>query len=201
MLALMNEPRNGRWLVQNLLFQHLRDKTGAPYYTCFFIKSPSSHLSYWLVHISKHPKARDEMALLHWSLKNHFVHHGRAGLKMLGFDPGQDVHTIPMDFMFDDDAEKRTKSALIRELPPLIFSPSIRASRPPSLESLFAQVCNETPATTKLISDVLIELRNAKEIDIITKDGRPKPRSMYVDWTDLILPAREPLLFSSVRPR
>ena len=118
---------------------------------------------------------------------------------MLGFDPGQDIHQITMDFMFDDDAEKQTKSALMSELPQLIFDPSVRASQPPTLENLFTRVCNETPATAKLISDVLIDLRNEKEVDILTKNGRPKPRSTHVDWTDLILPSKELLLFSKLR--
>jgi three-Cys-motif partner protein len=49
MLA-MKDQHDGRWLIQNLLFRHLKDKTGAPFYTCFFIKSPTSHRSYWLIH-------------------------------------------------------------------------------------------------------------------------------------------------------
>src|SRR5229473_4753362 len=66
-------------------------------------------------------KARDEMALRHWAMSNHFVHHGRAGLKMLGFDPEQNIQQIPLGFFFDDDAETRSKNALMNELPPLIF--------------------------------------------------------------------------------
>jgi three-Cys-motif partner protein len=200
MLALMKEPRDGRWLVQNLLFQHLRDKTGAPYYTCFFIKSPASHLSYWLVHISKHPKARDEMARLHWAMKNHFAHHGRAGLKMLGFDPERESQQIPMDFLFDDNAEARTTDALMNELPPLIFEHSAQTDARPTLENLFTHVCNETPATAKHIAQVLVDLRNEHEIEIFTEDGGAKPRSEQIAWTDVILPARQRSLLSTVWP-
>ncbi len=200
MLAFKTEPRDGRWLIQNLLFQHLRDKTGAPYYTCFFIKSPASHLSYWLVHISKHPKARDEMARLHWAMKNHFTHHGRAGLKMLGFDPEQESQQMPMDFLFDDNAEARTTKALMSDLPPLIFERSAQISAPPTLENLFTHVCNETPATTKQIAQVIVNLRNEGEIEIFTKDGGAKPRSEQIAWTDVILPARQRSLLSTVWP-
>lgn len=101
MLALReNGGREARWLIQNFLYRHLQERTGAPFYTCFFIKSPASHRSYWLVHISKHPRARDEMAARHWALTNHFIHHGRAGTQMLGYDPGQPISPdqIPMDF-------------------------------------------------------------------------------------------------------
>jgi len=100
------DQRDARWLIQNMLYTHFVEKTGAPYYTPFFIKSSESHRSYWLIHISKHPTARDEMAALHWRLQNHFVHHGRAGLRMLGFDPGKITDQKPFDFVFDDDARE-----------------------------------------------------------------------------------------------
>jgi three-Cys-motif partner protein len=199
MLAIKDQSE-GRWLIQNMLFRHLRDKTGAPFYTCFFIKSPASHRSYWLIHISKHPKARDEMALRHWAMSNHFVHHGRAGLKMLGFDPEQNIQQIPLGFFFDDDAETRSKNALMNELPPLIFDGSAGGHTPPSLGTLFTSVCNDTPATMKQISDVLVDLRNEREIEIVTKDGRSKPRAGKVQWTDVILPARQRSLLSTVWP-
>jgi three-Cys-motif partner protein len=199
MLSLKDQ-REGRWLIQNLLFQHLRDKTAAPFYTCFFIKSPASHRSYWLVHISKHPKARDEMALRHWAMSNHFMHHGRAGLRMLGFDPEHDIEQIPMDFLFDDNAEARSGVALMNELPPLIFSRAVQAGSPPTLGSLFTRVCNETPATTKQIGKVLVDLRDQNEIEIVGKDGRSKPRSGLIEWDDVILPAQQRSMLSTIWP-
>jgi len=197
MLALKEtDQREGRWIIQNFLYRHLMERTGAPFYTCFFIKSPDSHRSYWLVHISKHPKARDEMALRHWAMSNHFIHHGRAGLRMLGFDPERDIEQIPLDFIFDDDAAARSKSALMSELPPLIFNRGVA----PTLAELFSRVCNETPATTKLISNVLADLRGESEIEIMTKDGRSRPRSTSFEWTDVVLPARQRSMFSTIWP-
>jgi three-Cys-motif partner protein len=199
MLALKGQ-REGRWLIQNLLFRHLRDQTGAPYYTCFFIKSPASHRSYWLVHISKHPKARDEMALRHWAMSNHFVHHGGAGLRMLGFHPEQDPRQVPLDFLFDDNAEERSRVALMEQIPPLIFEGFAGHSGPPTLKALFSHVCNETPATTKQIGKILVALRDEKEIEIVTSEGRTKPRSGQLDWDDVILPARQRSLLSQIWP-
>ena len=199
-LICLKGQREARWVIQNFLYTHLVHQTEAPYYTCFFIKSPESHRSYWLVHISKHPKARDEMALQHWALGNHFIHHGREGLRMLGFDPNHDAHQIPLDFMFDDNAEARSRTALRRELPPLIFDRHRLADGPPTMGRLFSTIANDTPATTELISKVLVGLREDEEIEIVTKDGRPKPRSTHVEWSDVILPARQRSIFSSVWP-
>ena len=105
-----------------------------------------------------------------------------------------------MDFLFDDNAEARTTSALMNELPPLIFDRSAQTSAPPTLENLFTHVCNDTPATTKQIAQVLVGLRNEREIEIFTKDGGAKPRSEQIAWTDVILPARQRSLLSTVWP-
>jgi hypothetical protein len=136
------------------------------------------------------------MALRHWAMSNHFIHHGRAGLRMLGFDPERDIEQIPLDFIFDDDAAARSKSALMSELPPLIFNRGVA----PTLAELFSRVCNETPATTKLISNVLADLRGESEIEIMTKDGRSRPRSTSFEWTDVVLPARQRSMFSTIWP-
>jgi three-Cys-motif partner protein len=200
-MLLLKDQRQARWAIQHLLYSHLVRQTGAPFYTCFFVKAPESHKSYWLVHISKHPKARDEMALRHWALGNHFIHQGREGLRMLGFDPERDINQIPLDFLFDDNAEARSTKVLREELPPLIFDRQMQADGPPSMSRLFTAIANETPATTELISKVLVGLRAESEIEIVTKDGRPKPRSTHVEWTDVILPAKQRSMFSSVWPR
>jgi len=78
-LISIKDQREARWVIQNFLYAHLVNQTEAPYYTCFFIKSSESHRSYWLVHISKHPKARDEMALQHWQ---HIEHLARSAAKI-----------------------------------------------------------------------------------------------------------------------
>jgi three-Cys-motif partner protein len=194
----LKEQREARWLIQNFLYQHLIAQTGAPYYTPFFVVSTESHRAYWLVHISKHPKARDEMAVLHWELQNHFIHHGRAGLRMLGFDPDKPAGQVPMDFLFDDDAGARSMAALIDELPREIFRTRSLSEAAPTLKSLFTGICNETPATTHLVSSTLLQLRGMKEIEILGKDGKVKPRAQKVEWDDVILPARQRDMFSPI---
>lgn len=192
--------REARWLIQNLLYKHLVKHTGAPYYTPFFVKSTESHRAYWLVHISKHPTARDEMTALHWRMQNHFVHHGRAGLRMLGYDPEQPINQTHFDFMFDDNAEARSKRTLMEELPERVFSARKSGAPPPTLLDLFNSVCNETPATKRLLSNTIVDLRELKEFEILTGDGRPRPRTTSVDDTDRVVPAKMRDLFSPFTP-
>lgn len=191
--------RDARWLIQNMLYTHFVEKTGAPYYTPFFIKSNESHRSYWLIHISKHPTARDEMAALHWRLQNHFVHHGRAGLRMLGFDPGKSQDQQPFDFVFDDDAKARSTNSLMQELPEQVFGAYKQGAAPPTLLQLFDGVCNQTPATKRLLADAIITLREQKEFEILTSDGRSRPRTNTIDDDDRIVPARQRDMFSPLK--
>jgi hypothetical protein len=137
------------------------------------------------------------MALLHWGLSNHFVHYGRPGLNMLGFNPDQNSPQTVLDFMFDETAEARSRAALSTELLPLIFDHAGSAAYPQTLQSLFSKICNDTPTTAKQISNALVDFRNQKEIEIVTCEGRPKPRSEHVNWTDIILPARQRYMFST----
>ena len=128
---------------------------------------------------------------------NHFVHHGRAGLRMLGFDPEQAAGQVPFDFVFDDDARARSICALTEELPHRIFSAHRQGQPPPSFMALFDGVCNETPATKELITGALIKLRAEKEIEILTIDGRERPRTASIDDSDVLVPAKQRGLFST----
>lgn len=198
MLA-MRDQRQARWFIQHFLYKHIIEKTGAPYYTCFYVVSPESNRSYWLLHISGHPRARDEMARQHWAMSTHSVYQGQAGLNMLGFVPERDLAQLPINFGFDMDAATRTKAALMTDLPPLIFGRPAGLA-PPSIGGLFSSVCNQTAATIELVSQSLLDLRKEGEIEIVGPDGRPKPRSVTLSWNDVILPAAQRSLLSVVWP-
>lgn len=50
----LTDLRNGdgwRYLIQNGLYRHIRGRTGARFYTPFFIHSVQAHRSYWLLHL------------------------------------------------------------------------------------------------------------------------------------------------------
>jgi len=198
MLA-MRDQRHARWFIQHFLYKHIIRRIGAPYYTCFYVVSPESNRSYWLLHLSGHPRARDEMARRHWAMSTHSVHQGQAGLNMLGFVPERDLAQLPIDYGFDVNAAERTKGALMTELPGLIFDRRA-ADAPPSLGQLFSAVCNQTAATVDLVSESLIGLRAENEIEIVGPDGKPKPRSKSLSWKDVIRPAAQRSMFSTVWP-
>nr|VFJ62973.1 MAG: three-Cys-motif partner protein [Candidatus Kentron sp. FW] len=162
--------KDWRQVVQFVLHRATWSQSGAGYYTPFFIKSDESNRSYWLIHLSNHPKARDVMTEVHWRLKNHFSHYGGPGLWMFGYDPKQD-HLISgqldlfseTEYSFDETAKEKTRQAIIEELPGLIYQYPNGIPYP----KLYQRVANTTPATSEHIKEVATLLLQAKELEAI----------------------------------
>lgn len=195
----MADQQGWRFLIQNGLYRHVQERTKALYYTPFFIHSPKSHRSYWLIHLSNHRQARDEMGKLHWRIQNHFMHHGGAGFGALGFDPRQDLRQGLLDFVFDDDARARSEAAVLGQLPELLWEERARSGDGLPMETFFAARCNDTAVTSEIMQSQLVRLRDEKEIEIVGANGKPKPRATRLDWGDRILLPPQGLLFSRLR--
>ena len=185
-----------RYLIQNGLYRHIQNRTGAQFYTPFFIHSVDSHRSYWLLHLSNHRQARDEMGKLHWRLNNHFQHHGGAGFHALGFDPSRDLRQDLMNFMFDDDALTRSEAAVLDQLPRMIHAANQGEGGGLVVENLFAGNCNDTPVTSEILTSQLLLLRDEGELSIISGEGKQKPRAKTIDWDDRLILPRQRTMFS-----
>lgn len=181
------ESPKARFVVEQTLHRALHLKSGARFFTPFFITSGQSRRSYWLVHLSSHAKARDEMCSVHWSLHNHFAHYGTAGLRMLGFDPlRDDADQHCFEFLFDDDAKTRTHDALLEDLPQFI-SQHDRIS----FESLLVSTVNSTPATSAHFCDVLARLSHEKVLEICGRNGERRRSPNTIRPDDVIFLARQ----------
>jgi three-Cys-motif partner protein len=185
-----------RYLIQNGLYRHVQNRTGAQFYTPFFIHSVDSHRSYWLLHLSNHRQARDEMGKLHWRLNNHFQHHGGAGFHALGFDPSRDLRQDLMNFMFDDDALTRSEAAVLDQLPRMIHAANQGEGGGLVVENLFAGNCNDTPVTSEILTSQLLLLRDEGELSIMSGEGKQKPRAKTIDWDDRLILPRQRTMFS-----
>lgn len=179
------EPKEARFAVQRLLHQQFVAKTGAKFYTPFFITSEKSNRSYWLVHLSGHTKARDEMAKVHWMFKNHFSHYGKAGLNMLGFDPDQDlpqqISDGAFDFYFDDNAENRTTTALLEDIPRKLTE--LGDTR---YGEFFTQICNSTPAHSDQIKEALMSLASQNILTVAGPGKRGRRTASGIEVDDII---------------
>lgn len=194
-LMTLRDGEGWRYLIQHGLYRHVQSRTGASFYTPFFIHSAEAHRSYWLLHLSNHRQARDEMGKLHWRLNNSFRHHGGAGFHALGFDPACDLRQGLLTFMFDDDAMKRSEAAVLEQLPRMIHAAN-RDDGGLVVETLFAGHCNETPVTSDILGRQLVLLREEGEILITGENGALKPRTRTIAWGDRLVLPRERSLFT-----
>ena len=195
LLADKGEGAGWRTLIQNTLYSHLIDKTGAQFYSPFFIHSAEAHRSYWFLHLSRHREARNVIGNIHWEENTISLHHGGPGLQALGFSRNTDPRQLTLPYSFDDHAMALSRKTLMDEVPRKIRS-AIDADLAPSLEVLFGNHCNETPVTREIFQSVLLDLRDEKEIIIEDANGKEKPRAQFVAWTDRIILARQRSLFS-----
>jgi len=188
-----------RTLIQNTLYKHLKNETGAEFYSPFFIHSHEAHRSYWFLHLSRHREARNVIGNIHWQENTVSLHHGGPGLQALGFANASDPRQLLLPYSFDDHAKQQSRFALLEQIPRQIRD-AIDADLAPSLDTLFGNHCNDTPVTKEIFEQVLIELRDEKEIRIEDDSGKEKPRTQSVLWTDRIILAKQPTLFSRFNP-
>lgn len=179
--------RNHRYMIQ-LVAEHLRHEIGAPYFTPFFLRSEEAHRDLLVIHLSKHPTARNVMVTGHWEIQNSSIHYGKAGLDMLGVEPKW-IDAPPMDFGFDNSAEERTAKALREDIP--YRMEDLDSHGAITHAAFLREIVNETPATYNQINGVLHYLHKEEVIKIWTPGGKSKKLEARLKDTDRIELARQ----------
>lgn len=193
----MREQRGWKRLIQNTLYEHIQRNTGADYYSPFFIHPEGgSNRDYWLIHLSRHHQAREEMGKIHWELENTFEHFGRAGFNSLGFVPGADVRDDMLDFNFNDDARTRSEAAVVDQLSRMLHARAAAGSGSLTKKQLFSANCNDTPVVSSIVDTSLVMLRDVKDVRILGPDGSVRRSAAQFGWNDSIELTRSPTLFS-----
>ena len=187
LLEYKDDNKDWRWFIQLELHHAIKSQSGAKHYTPFFIVSKESKRSFWLIHLSNHPRARDVMTQLHWRLKNHFAHYGGPGIRMFGYDPERDKQITHLEdlffrteYSFDETAKDRTIKSLVVQLPKLIHQYPDGIPFP----ELYRCIANTTPATSQHIKEVAILLSGAKELEI--RGPKNEHRSSRVTDKDIL---------------
>jgi len=193
----MKEQRGWKRLIQNTLYEHIKRNTGADFYTPFFIHPEGgSNRDYWLLHLSRHHQAREEMGKIHWQLENTFEHFGRAGFNSLGFVPGADVRDGMLDFGFNDNARTRSETVVVDQLADMLHQRAAAGAPPLTKKVLFSASCNETPVISSIVDTSLVTLREARDIRIVGPDGAVRRSASQFGWEDRIELVQSPTFFS-----
>ncbi|OCP07952.1 hypothetical protein BC374_17865 [Ensifer sp. LC13] len=182
----------GRYSVQRLLLRHISQATGAEFQSPFFLRSQEARKDLWLVHLSKHLKARNVMVDSHWIINNQSLHQGHGGLEMLGFDPNIDQGGAP-DFWFGANDQTKMKERLAEDFMRRIHDQHRHA--PISYSRFLTSIANETPARLTDLDNVTSLLVEEKELDLRNEHNSAK-RSSRPGQRDSIAIAREPRLWS-----
>lgn len=186
--------RDWRRAIQLLLHDEIHTKTGARFYTPFFIRSKDAHRDFWLIHLSGAAKARDVMVTQHWQENTSFAHYGRSGLQMLGYNQDEDFtitgQNVLPGFYFDESALASSQECLLGQLPERLSA----AKAGIRFRDFFAAITNETPATSEIIKDVLEDLSIDGVIDVKGSKGE-KRKGRVLHPSDIIVPSRQRRLF------
>ena len=181
-----------RAIMQRVLRKHVRRITGAVYDTPFFVRPLQSRRALWLLHLSRHPTARDVMIQTHWDIKNTFVHYGAGGIDMLGWDHLRDSGTFPL-FRFGAHDEQQMRDQLLAELPRLIHSSVLE--RPLHVDAFRRSFANQTAARYADLDEVVCTLVQEGEFDIVNSDGKRRSRClMNLSGADRIVLPQAPIL-------
>jgi len=187
-----------RLFIQACLYPELIHKCGAPYFTLFFIRSEEGHGDYWFIHLSKHARARDVMARIHWEKGNFFIHYGGPGINMfegVGYAPSLDervTNQSMLGFEFGDSEHKASIEALMEQLPNVVYSAPDEAI---VFDELFANNCNFSPAHAGIHKEALVTLRDIGELEVVSARTGSTTKAK-IQGNDIIrAPAQRPMRF------
>lgn len=178
-----------RRLIQEYLIRHLSTSCGADFFTPFFIQNSNGHGEYWLIHFSKHAKARDVMTSIHWSKKNYFVSYSHPGIdhlainefQALGFsDHLERLESTNLEFHFD--SKEKCVDHLIDDIPQLLTRDNPRMA----FGDFISTTANHSPATREIMSGALHQLLKSNEILICDANGKIKRSARDLKDDDFI---------------
>lgn len=168
--------------MERYLHDHIWRRVGCQNRTPFFIESADAHRAYSLIHLSKHPKACDEMKRLHWDVHT-FAHYGGPGLDMLGYRSKTDAVLLPQQrFGFGDVDRQRSVAAMRVQIPQNLSS----SGKTVSWRALVAQIVNETPAWSGIAEEAVLAAVADKDLVLAGAGGSPRSTFAHLNPDDLI---------------
>lgn len=202
----------GRLIIQDILSEELSKNCGARYFTRYFIRTAGkshhdSHRDLWLIHMSQHDIARDEMVKVHWGEANHLsLHAGFQGIDdhgwgRLGYSTRLDekLGQINLDYTFDRQKNYAdSKAILLSQIPDIMWKFSEKG--PFTFAMLMAEIANYSPASSDLIKDVIHYLLDAKDVSIsCAKTGKKRQKGSTIKFTDVITVIHKGLFFGNLK--
>lgn len=188
-----------RYGAQRWLRRHIVDYIGAPFNTCFFLRSNESHKDIWLLHFAKQWRARDAMMEVHYKLANKAHFYGKPGFDMLGYDPSASTNQLWMDlpdFNFTFDDAIASSNSLLDDLPRKLTD--VYRREPVNLRTLFDNNLNDATLTYEQYQRGVVLARDNGLIEIVSGAGRVRETARLLDKSDFIALPRQGKLWSAL---
>lgn len=159
-------------LVEKKIFSKLMEC--AAYTSPFSIHNPDGW-RYWLIHFANSHRARQVYNNVLHENENSQVHFGRAGLKMLAYDPANEGQL----YLFDGDSREAAKKSLHDDIPRLVLD---QGDTMPIME-FYANVYSETPAHSDDIHEMMLE---NPDVEVLTPAGNPRRSANTITSEDTL---------------
>lgn len=151
------------WLgsAERIVFDHFGQC--APFVTPFSIHNPTGW-RYWFMHFANSYRARQVYNDVLHDNSSQQAHFGRAGLRMLSYDPDHENGSL---YLFDAGARDAAREQLPDDIPKLVSDggDTIRISE------FYRSIYNETPAHSDDINSAIFENAN---LEVLTPSGNQR---------------------------
>jgi hypothetical protein len=177
-------------IAQEFISQNIRKKLNAKYFTKYIVNSDNSNSCLFIIHLSNHQTAHDQMMHTTWQYANTWYNHqGFAGMHPIRL--GYSTANLD-DFFIDSSGFFESKSnevvrVMMNQIP-VILHQNVQGI---SFEALMGMLRNEAPVTLDIIKNTIKHLLNHKEIEIFDRDGTACARTKTIKLDDIIKLSRQ----------
>lgn len=153
----------GEWLgaVERIAFESFSEC--APFITPFSINNPNGW-RYWLMHFANSYRARQVYNDVLHENSSEQAHFGRAGLRMLAYDPDHEHGSL---YLFDAKAREAARQQLPDDIPRLVSSGGDTIG----ISDFYNSIYNQTPAHS---DDIHSAIFANPDLEVLTPSGNPR---------------------------
>lgn len=170
------------WLgiMERMIFDHF--KGCAPYMTPFSIHNPDGW-RYWFMHFATSHRARQVYNDVLHRNSSQQAHFGRAGLDMLAYNPNDEKGFL---YLFEDNDREYSRSQLPDDIEKVVHE----SGNVIMMDDFLHIAYNATPAHSNDIYGAIMENRN---LEVITRSGRPRRTIGGISLDDTLCLTRQPM--------
>lgn len=163
------------WLgeAERMVFEHFGES--APFVTPFSINNPDGW-RYWFMHFASSYRARQVYNDVLHANSSEQAHFGRAGLRMLSYDPRHESGTL---YLFDQSGRDTASEQLPEDIPRLVSEGGDTIG----VLEFYQSIYNETPAHSDDIHNAIFE---NPDLEVLTPKGNQRRHPHTISSEDTL---------------